>query len=146
MWFGCIMVRCLVNKFCNWPSCQTQSRSTQITIWFLSRKVRSLASAYTCLLHGMKLSFFCKSRNGKGQHSLYFSCYSLSQPILRGAYIVTNPWGLFLGDSAIKLQKQSNPPSWAKNWQQMSTNPEDHAHICPQGELTPNPHLWDDHW
>ena len=31
------------------------------------------------------------------------SCYSLSQPILRGAYIVTNPWGLFLRDSAIKF-------------------------------------------
>ena len=134
----------MLNSFCNWSSCQTQSRSTQITIyiiWFVSRKVWSLASAYTCLQHGMKLSFLCKSRNGKEQHSVYFSCYSLPQPILLGAYTVTNPWGLFLRDSAIKLQKQSNPSStsWAKNWQQMSTNPEDHAHICPQGGLSPSP-------
>ena len=110
-----------------------QSRSTQITIWFVSRKVRSLALAYTCLLHGMKLSFLCKSRSGKGQltFSILLSLFSLPAITAR---CITNPsWGLFLRDSAIKLQKQSNPSSWAKNWQQMSTNPVDHAHISPQG-------------
>ena len=132
------MVRCLVN-FAIGPAVKL-NQDPQITIWFVSRKVRSLASAYTCLLHGMKLSFFCKSRNGKGQHSLYFSCYSLSQPILRGAYIVTNPWGRFLRDSAIKLQKQSNPPSWAKNWQQLNVNKSRGPcpHMSP-GRINPPP-------
>ena len=138
------MVRCLVN-FAIGPAVKlNQDPHKIITVWFVSRKVRSLALDYTCLLHGMKLGFLCKVKELEGTtFSILLSLFSL--PAI-SARCITNPsWGLFLRDSAIKLQKQSNPSSWAKNWQQMSTNPVDHGHIYPQGGLTPHLPLWDDH-
>ena len=83
-WFGCTMVRCLLN-FVIGPAVKLNQDPHKSQFGFVSRKVRSPASAYTCLLHGMKMSFLCKSKNGKGQHSPYFSRYSLSRPFLLGA-------------------------------------------------------------
>ena len=146
MWFGCIMVRCLVN-FAIGPAVKLNQDPHKSQFGLSQEKFEVWPQPTLVYCMGWSWAFFVSQGMGK-DNILYTSlqCYSLSQPILRGAYIVTNPWGLFLRDSAIKLQKQSNPPSWAKNWQQMSTNPEDHAHICPQGELTPHPYLLDDHW
>ena len=85
---------------------------------------------------GIRWAFFTVKELDGTTFSILPSLFSL--PAIPARYI-TNPWGLFLRNSAIKLQKHSNPPSWAENWQQMSTNPGDHAHISPQGELTPLP-------
>ena len=127
----------MLGQFCDWLSCQTQSRSTQITVWFVSRKVRSLASAYTCLLH-------VHVSEGMGKNNILYTSLVILSP--SNFCLVHNKFRRsFPRDSAIKLQKQSNPPSWATNWQQMSTNPVDYAHICSQGGLT-HPLPPDDHW